>query len=380
MRVLLIDDEANVREPLAMHLQDMGHDVRSAGSGEEGLWKLEERPADLVISDIKMPGISGLDVLRKVRDRWPATDVVLITGYGTMDDALEALRLGAYDFLLKPVRLARLELLVKHCEERIRFSQDNRALREVVERLRELNQRKEKFTALANHEIRTPTTVAAGLMSLLAARAADLPEDLRSLVAEGDRAMRRLKEVVEDLGDLGQALGDRLVVQPRHLTVADVVAELDGQGQMYSAVREVEIRVESPSDDGGQSLRMDERKLRRAVGALLQNAVKFTPDGGTVRVQVSLDGDDLVIAVADTGVGVAEEEAERIFDLFYEVADVRHHRTSGHAFLGGGLGIGLPLARAIAQAHGGGVEYAANPDASGSVFTLRVPRLHNPAP
>jgi signal transduction histidine kinase len=378
MRVLLIDDEANVRQPLGMHLQDMGHDVRSAGSGEEGVWKLEERPADLVITDIKMPGISGLEVLRKVRDRWPGTEVVLITGFGTMEDALEALRLGAYDFLLKPVRLARLELLVNHCEERIRFSQDNRALREVVERLRELNQRKEKFTALANHEIRTPTTVASGLMSLLAERTADLPEDLCRLVAEGDRAMRRLKEVVEDLGDLGQALGDRLVLQPRQLTVADVVTELEDQGEMYAAVRALEIQVEPPPGGTDQPLRLDERKLRRAAGALLQNAVKFTPDGGAVRVQVGLDGDDLVIAVADTGVGVDADEAEKIFDLFYEVADVRHHRTSSHAFLGGGLGVGLPLARAIAQAHGGGVEYTANPEAAGSLFTLRVPRLHDP--
>jgi two-component system OmpR family sensor kinase len=147
---------------------------------------------------------------------------------------------------------------------------------------------------------------------------------------------------------------------------------------MYDGLRNLDIRVESEPGGGFQTLVVDERKLRRAAGALLQNAVKFTPDGGSVRVVIALDAEDLLLEVADTGVGLDEEEAEKVFELFYEVADVRHHRTSGHAFLGGGLGVGLPLVRAIAQAHGGSVDYAPNPTGQGSVFTLRVPRLPRP--
>ncbi|RMG94275.1 MAG: response regulator, partial [Candidatus Dadabacteria bacterium] len=108
MNIVLIDDEPAVRDTLGEHLEEEGHRVRTAGGGEAGLFLLEEEPADLVITDLKMPGISGLEVLRRVRERWPATEVVLITGYGTLDDAVEALRHGAYDFLLKPVRLAQL--------------------------------------------------------------------------------------------------------------------------------------------------------------------------------------------------------------------------------------------------------------------------------
>jgi signal transduction histidine kinase len=371
MKILIIDDESMVRETLATYLRSQGYQVRVASSGEEGLWMLEEATADLVFSDIKMPGLSGMEVLRRVRERWPATEVVLVTGYATVDHAVEALRLGAYDFLLKPVRLARLEILVRHCEERIRFSQDNRELREVVERLRELSARKEKFIALANHEIRTPTTVAAGLVSLLADRSGDLPEDVRRLIASSDRALRRLKDVVEDLGDLGLARGGSLDLQIAPHASEELLTDIEDLGEMYRGLRNLRIHVQR-GQGGAWRAKFDRRKILRAVGALLQNAVKYTPDGGEVAVGVAVVGRDLRFEVSDTGVGVPREEEEKIFELFYEAADVRHHRTSGHEFGGGGLGVGLPLARAIAQAHGGGVEYRPRSE-GGSVFTLKVP-------
>jgi signal transduction histidine kinase len=372
MDILLIDDEPAVCEPIAMHLKGEGHDVRTATSGEHGLWMLQDRPADLVITDIKMPWLSGIEVLRDVRERWPATEVVLITGYGTMDDAVEALRLGAYDFLLKPVRLARLEVLVRHCEDRICFSRDNRELREVVERLRELSERKEKFIALANHEIRTPTTVAAGLVSLLADRADELPEDARRLVHGADQSLRRLKEVVEDLGDLGLTRGGRVRLHPLDENLDEIVEGIEALCSMYRSVRDLQVRV-SRSTHRDRTVRVDRRRLLRAVGALVQNAVKYTPDGGEVTVEVREDGEDLVFEVSDTGVGVSEEERDKIFDLFYEAGEVRHHKTSGYEFGGGGLGVGLPLAQAIAHAHAGSVDYRPRAPGRGSVFTVRIP-------
>ncbi len=369
MNILLIDDEEAVRQTLKDHLEEIGHQVRTAPGGEAGLWMLEEAPAELVITDLKMPGMTGLEVLRRVRDRWPATEVVLITGYGTIDDAVTALRYGAYDFLLKPVRLAQLELVTQHCEERIRFARDNRELRDVVERLQDLNERREKFIALANHELRTPTTVAAGLVSLLANRARDFPEDLQELVRGADRALRRLKEVVEDLGDLALTQGSGLRVRPTAEPAADLVRELDSLCEMYRGLRPLDIRVTGPA--GEATVSIDRRKVLRAAGALIQNAVKFTPDGGRIDVDVRLEDDRLHIRVADTGIGIPEEEVPKIFDLFYESADVRHHRSSGHEFRGGGIGIGLPLARAIAAAHGGTVEYRPR-EGGGSEFTLSV--------
>lgn len=371
MEVLLIDDEKGIREAMGSFLRSQGHTVRTASSGEEGLWLQEEHPADLVITDLKMPGLSGIEVLRRVREGWPEVEVILVTGYGTIDDAVEALRLGAYDFLIKPLRLAQLESLLQRCEERIRYSRDNRELRQVVERLQELNERKEKFIALANHEIRTPTTVAAGIVSLLAGRGTGLPEEQRRLLESADRALRRLKEVVEDLGDLGLTRSGGLRVFRAEHSVGELARGVGDVCQMYGSLREMTIGWACASPEE-QLVRIDARKLLRAVGALVQNAVKFTPDGGYVSVTIRTEGGDLVVEVGDTGVGVAEEEKEKIFELFYEAADVRHHRTSGHEFGGGGLGIGLPLALAITRAHGGRLAYEPR-QGGGSLFSVRVP-------
>ncbi len=380
MNIVLIDDEPAVRDTLGEHLEEEGHRVRTAGGGEAGLFLLEEEPADLVITDLKMPGISGLEVLRRVRERWPATEVVLITGYGTLDDAVEALRHGAYDFLLKPVRLAQLDLVVRHCDERIRYARDNRELRRVVEELRRLNERRETFIALANHELRTPTTVAAGLVSLLAGRAGDLPEDLQRFVEGADRALRRLKEVVEDLGDLAASQGRGIPLRPAAEPLSALGRAAADLCDLYRQVRDVRIELEVAEDEGLR-VRVDLRKWTRAAGALIQNAVKFTPDGGAVWVRLAPEAGTLLLEVADTGIGVPPDDAEAIFDPFYEAGDVRHHRSSGHAFGGGGLGVGLPLCRAIAEAHGGTVTYRPR-EGGGSVFALRIP-LHaaeTPAP
>ncbi|MDW7709408.1 MAG: response regulator [Deferrisomatales bacterium] len=373
MDVLLIDDEKGIRDALAAFLHSQGHVVREATRGEEGLWLLETRPADLVITDIRMPGLTGIDVLRQVRERWPGVEVVLVTGFGTLDDAVEALRLGAYDFLIKPLRLAHLEVLLRRVEERLRYSRDNRELREVVERLKDLNDRKEKFIAIANHEIRTPTTVAAGLVSLLAGSGTGLPEEQRRLLEVADRALRRLKEIVEDLGDLGSGGPAGMRVQPAPYTVGELARDIDGLCEMYRSLRELAVGSTCRCPEA-ESVWVDGRKLLRAVGALLQNAVKFTPDGGRVAVQIGTETGALVVEVSDTGVGVPEEERAKIFELFYASEDVRHHRTSGHAFGGGGLGIGLPLARAIARAHGGEIGYAPRPG-GGSLFSIRVPAV-----
>jgi two-component system, sensor histidine kinase len=372
MEIVLVDDEPSIREMLATYLSEEGYRVRTAGTGEEALWLLDDKPADIVFTDVKMPGISGLQVLRRVRESWPATEVILITGYAAVEDAVEALREGAADFLLKPVRLAHLDAVARRCAERIRFARDNRALRDVVEKLQELNLRKEKFIALANHELRTPTTVAAGLASLLVSSHLEgVPEPARDLVLRVDVALRRLREIVDDLGDLALTEAGTLELRRTRESLARLLEDLETTIRTYEGLRQLSLELLCDAD---RSLEIvaDRRKLNRALAALVQNAVKFTPDGGSVRVRVFREAAHLAFEVEDTGMGVPPAEAQKIFELFYEVGDTRHHRTSPHEFGGGGLGIGLPLASAIARGHRGSLEYRPRAD-GGSIFTLRLP-------
>ncbi|MGH7257619.1 MAG: sigma-54-dependent transcriptional regulator, partial [Nitrospiraceae bacterium] len=131
--ILIVEDEVNIRSALVTMLEKKGHLVRGVGTGEEGLAHLEEVKADLVITDLRMPGMDGMEFLRRVKDMLPDTEVVVMTAYGSIDTAVEAMRLGAYDYLTKPIDRDRFPLVVEKALERHSLATENRQLRDRLE-------------------------------------------------------------------------------------------------------------------------------------------------------------------------------------------------------------------------------------------------------
>ena len=111
--ILVVDDEINIRGALVTMLEKKGYEVRAAGAGEEALDQLEAASADLVLTDLKMPGMGGMEFLRCLKEKWPATEVVVMTAYGSIDTAVEAMRCGAYDYLTKPIDRERFPVVVE---------------------------------------------------------------------------------------------------------------------------------------------------------------------------------------------------------------------------------------------------------------------------
>ncbi|HEX8188705.1 MAG TPA: sigma-54 dependent transcriptional regulator [Pyrinomonadaceae bacterium] len=133
-RILVAEDEANLRLVLQKELQRMGHDVRAAPDGEAALKLLEESNVDVLLSDISMPHMDGMELLRRVHQRPNPPEVIMLTGHATVESAIEAMKLGAYDYLSKPYRIAELDVLVKQAAEKRRLRVDNARLRTLVER------------------------------------------------------------------------------------------------------------------------------------------------------------------------------------------------------------------------------------------------------
>jgi DNA-binding NtrC family response regulator len=133
-RILVAEDEQNLRVVLHKELQRMGHDVRSAADGEDALKLLEESNVDVLLTDISMPRLDGMELLRRVHERPNPPEVIMLTGHATVESAIEAMKLGAYDYLTKPYRIAELDLLVKQAAEKRRLRVDNARLRTLVER------------------------------------------------------------------------------------------------------------------------------------------------------------------------------------------------------------------------------------------------------
>lgn len=132
-RILLVDDEVNIRGALVTMLEKRGHRVRGVGTAEEALEQLDAAPADLVITDLKMPGIGGMELLRQLKEKWPDTEVVVMTAYGSIDTAVEAMRAGAYDYLTKPIDRDRFPVVVEKAIERHALASENKQLRDRLE-------------------------------------------------------------------------------------------------------------------------------------------------------------------------------------------------------------------------------------------------------
>ncbi|MCP9473157.1 MAG: sigma-54 dependent transcriptional regulator [Nitrospira sp.] len=131
--ILVVDDEVNIRNALSTLLEKRGHDAKGIGTAEEAFRYLEERPADLVITDVRMPGMDGIEFLRRLKDKWPSTEVVIMTAFGSIDAAVEAMRLGAYDYLTKPVDRERFPMVVEKALERHALVSENKQLRDRLE-------------------------------------------------------------------------------------------------------------------------------------------------------------------------------------------------------------------------------------------------------
>lgn len=131
--IVVVDDEINIRGALVTLLEKRGHAVRAAGTGEEALALLEAAPADLVLSDLRMPGMGGMEFLRRLKNSWPDTEVVVMTAFGSIDTAVEAMRMGAYDYLTKPIDRERFPVVLEKALERRALAFENKQLRDRLE-------------------------------------------------------------------------------------------------------------------------------------------------------------------------------------------------------------------------------------------------------
>jgi len=374
--VLVVDDEEIIRNIWhEIFLEDEMFILDFAENGNEGIQKVKNHDYDIVVTDLNMPGISGLEVVEKVKKIKPQIEVIVMTAYGTVEYAVSAIKAGAFDFILKPLDFERIKLSLKKCFSLLEFKRENKDLKELNVQLKELNDTKEKFISITSHELRTPANAISGLIDLLHDR---LPEKVKSqFEREFDiifTACNNLKDVVNDMHDLSLAASNRLKVNIFPFEIDTLSNELSLEYKLYSRERDLDFNIDNKLD--GQSFNGDIRKIKQAVGELIQNAVKYTKDGGKIGITFSNEKKDeityLLIEIIDTGIGIGNEQVDKIFDAFYEVQDTTLHHSSQSEFMGGGIGIGLSIVREIVAAHGGRVSVDSELG-SGSTFRLHLP-------
>ena len=373
-KLLLIDDEEHIRTVLTDSLNTSGFDVKSVSSGEEGLTSLAERSADLIIVDLKMPGLSGIAFASRAVEIAPDAQIVILTGFGDMKTAVEAIRVGVYDYLTKPVDLDRLVQTLRKADERRRLIVENRDL---LRRLAEANRIKAEFINGMSHEVRTPLGHITGFAQILEDTLENLPDKQQRYLQNIQDGAKRLLDLFENILSVSTLKSGDVHVEPDRVNLIEILQSEIEAAQPHAADQGVKVGTEV---DTSLSVRIDKNICSRALGLVLDNAIKFNKEGGSVTLGGSVDetlreGMDvpdssaasswLSITVTDTGIGIAEDQFEDIFQLF----------TQGDSSLTRsyeGAGIGLALARSLARLHGGTLHVESELD-RGSTFTLILP-------
>ena len=346
-RILIVDDELGVRESLRAILQG-DFEVVTAGTGEEALRILGDKPIDVMTLDLKMPGQGGMGVLARAREIDPDIEVLIITGYGSFDTAVEGLRLKVFDYLAKPFDCDQVRGLVQKALAR-------------RDETRRLKTAPEQILSSVSHSLRTPLNVIMGYSSILQEDRADqLSEEQRQALDRIQANSTSLLGYVETmlyLADLDRGLHP-LKVAP--LAVGDLVTRLARELEPVATARSLSFDVAATGDLGIES---DEHKVAILVRALVDNAVKFT-EQGHVAVRSEPTPAGVAVEVRDTGPGLP---AELLPDLEAALADATVAPQS--RLLGFGLRLTARLARVLDASLG------FRTGAEGTTWRLTLPRV-----
>ncbi|HTU88917.1 MAG TPA: response regulator [Gemmataceae bacterium] len=389
--LLLIDDDADAARTVSSILRQERYEVVVACGADEALSALEERSYDVVLLELNLAEADGLTVLAKVRKRAPTTACIVMTGYATLESAVAALRRGAYDYLIKPCIIEDLKQIISQAIDQRRLSmlaaQREQQLQELNDQLEErilartgelmqanqclaeANATKDRFLATLSHELRTPLTPLRAGIDLLRSR---LPGgEWQSLLDAMDRNLAQETHLIDDLLDVARITAGKLSLEKRAVHLGECLRNAVEMIEPRAAAKEQILSLELR--DAFPLLLADPVRLQQVIANLLDNAVKFTPRKGRIRLTAWLAENQVFLEVVDNGPGIQPEHLSRIFEPFWQ-ADLSSRRQFG------GTGLGLAIAREIVLLHDGELCASNTDSGSGARFTFRFPLVHAEAP
>jgi len=356
--IFVIDDDEIIRLSCEQILRKSGYTVETFGNGYEGIERLKEVKPPLLVVDIKMPELDGFEVIKRVRRIDPEVVIVVITGYATIETAVDAMKMGAYDFLPKPFTPSELRLIIERGFERWRLAQEARLLRKQKEEV------ERKFVTLVSHQLKTPlSAVKQYLDVLLFTNREKLPGEAVEWISRSQARITEMISLIQDWLMLAKVERGALSDRGTSASVAKIVdSVLREYGQLPSAghlTLSSEIAPDLPMVKG------DEVSLNMLVGNLVSNAVKYNKPGGSVSIRAGREGNCIKLEVKDTGLGIPESARSHLFEEFYRVKTRETQDIQG-------TGLGLVICKRIVDELGGTIEVDSK-EGEYTLFTVRLP-------
>ena len=352
--VLIVDDEVIIRDLCSKALK--GYQVFQAGNGEEALKVFQKGEIDVILTDVMMPKMGGIELLKRLKEIEPTVVVIVMTGFAEKDIILNALKADADDFITKPLNLLQLKTAVDKALVK-------KALKEEIANLKSMDRFKSNFLSLISHKFRTPITAISLFLQNLANGVYD-PDDpmtrkYQRLIYDEACYLERL---VAELLAFSQAMDDGTGVKPEPCNLANIITEVLEASIEAAGKPGVEIRLDL---EPVPSVNLDREKIAFALRQVIENAFKFSGETGLVVVALKVHEGMVTITVQDNGVGIAKEDLPKIFEKFYQVDSTLTGQIRG-------FGLGLYYAKEFIRLHGGNIVVESEPS-KGTRATISIP-------
>ncbi len=475
--VLVVDDEKRIRDVCIKMLTEEGHEADGAETAETGMRMIKNKHFDIVLLDLMMPGLSGLDALAQIRAMHPDTVVIVITGYATLEHSVAAMKKGAFDFISKPFSPGDLRIVITKAVEYINTLQDianeksrtrvminrladgvmttdnqkriaqvnpaflkmigyqgqspigqaaagvlgNHNLNAMIDQvldapeaefievskevsletdlkseeiiigahcvpfrdrlgrklgtitvlhdittLKKMDQIKSDFVSMVAHEIRSPmNAVLMQLKVVMDGLAGETTSKQRAILGRASEKILSLTNLASELLDLARIESGLITRETEEIRIAKL---LEDQVAFHQAPAEAKsIRLHLGHLPALPPLIGNRFNLEDVFSNLIGNAIKYTPEGGKISIDAAVEGDYVCVRVTDTGIGIPEEEQQRIFDRFYRVKNVQTRHIIG-------TGLGLSIVKSVVDAHQGMIRVESKPGC-GTTFSVSFPYL-----
>ena len=353
--ILVVDDQAVNVSLLEQILRSTGYTSIASTTDPREVCELHRRNRYcLILLDLQMPGMDGFQVMEGLKDIDKDDYVPVLVITAQPGHKLRALQAGAKDFISKPFDLAEVLMRVRNLlEVRLLHLESKKA-----------NHSKDEFLATVSHELRTPLNAILGWARMLGSM--PLPPDrVKHGIATIERNAGALAHIIDDLLDVSRIVAGTLQLAPQPVDLAAVALAALDTVRPLAAARNVQLAF-SPDLLAVEKISGDAGRLQQVIWNLLANAIKFTPDGGSVELFIAPSTSHMEIRVVDTGQGISPDFLPHVFERFRQADGATTRRHTG-------LGLGLAIVRQIVELHGGTVHAASPGEGLGATFTVRLP-------
>jgi signal transduction histidine kinase len=371
INILIVDDDENTRKTFSKILKRKGYNVEEADTGAKAVAFAKDRFFHIVALDVRLPDLSGLDVLCAIMEINEDTVVIMMTGYSSLDSSIEAMNKGAYSYLTKPLNMDEVLLVIERALEKQRLSMENKRLLDELKRaneeLKKLNQLKSDFVSTVSHELRTPLAITKEGISLILDRIpGEINEKQEKILDTTRNNIDRLARIIDELLDISKIEAGKVELKRGLVDIAGLIRQTASSFEFKLKEKNLELRVNVPEKQIDAFV--DPDKLTQVFTNLIGNALKFT-DRGYIEISLQEKEKEIACIVADTGLGIAEEYLPKVFSKFEQFG-----RLPGPGEKGTGLG--LSITKGIIELHGGKI-WVESKLGQGTKFSFILPKYTN---